>query len=366
MASVDSQATRSTLLSVDTTLSENINATQNYIPVASTTNFSTSVVAEIESTNEVVSFNTLTENLFLHSQDFKQTSYWSYNNSNIEATLYTAPDGTTTANGFTEDSSSVSHNIIRNSLTTVIGKKYTISIFAKWVGRRYIQISFGSGDTTPNLAFQNFDIETGVLGSSSGVTNSAITDVGNGWYRCSTVVESAVTTGFIPVFGLTSSTTSGRSPSYPGQGNAAGAQLYIWGAQFEEGDNLTGYLPTTTSLLQGLTNVTRGVNGTTAQAASSGDSIQQLPFATPVDIPVRLRGLSVSPDGTGAARLTLCDNNGDSILDIDTPDGKVYTMNMPEDGLVFPNGVFISNTDNVTAYTLFTEKFSGEGLTHGS
>ncbi len=41
-------------------------------------------------------------------------------------------------------------------------------------------------------------------------------------------------------------------------------------------------------------------------------------------------------------------------------------MNMPEDGLVFPNGVFISNTDNVTAYTLFTEKFSGEGLTHGS
>ena len=625
MGSVNTQSTRSTLTSVDTTLSENITATQNYIPVASTTNFSTSVVAEIESTNEVVSFSSITENLFLHSQDFKQTSYWSYNNSNIEATLYTAPDGTTTANGFTEDSSSVSHNIIRNSLTTVIGQKYTISIFAKWIGRRYIQISFGSGDTTPNLAFQNFDIETGVLGSSSGVTNSAITDVGNGWYRCSTVVESAVTTGFIPVLGLTSSTTSGRSPSYPGQGNGAGAQLYIWGAQFEEGDSLTGYLPTTTSSLQGLTTVTRGANGTTAQAASSGDSIQQLPFAfqqvlatvtstlsenidttqnyvpvastsgfvtgvnatiestnevisfttltenkakfseqlnngvyiksgisidtdvttapdgtstadrikrpastgtknmyqsgisvisgndytfsiylkkdnndffqlgffaaissgyvnfdlvngifsanagasgsmtavgndwylctmtatsgltgnsgfqilpidsytdarnasftnttsydtfawgfsvqesssflfylpttantlvglgnvtrgvngttaqaassgasisqTPslgsLDMPVKLKGVSTSSDGTGAGRLTLCDNNGDTLCDVDIPDNRVYTLEFGG-GIVFPNGIFISNTDNITSYTLYTDKFSGNGLT---
>ncbi len=348
MGSANTQATRSTLQSVDTTLSENITATQNYIPVVSTTNFSTSVVAEIESTNEVVSFGTITENLFLYSQDFRQTSYWQYNSSNIETTLYTAPDGTTTANGFTEDSSNVSHNIIRNSLTTVIGQKYTLSIFAKWVGKRYLQLSFGGGDSNPNLAFQNFDIETGVLGSSSGVTNSAITDVGNGWYRCSTVVESAVTTGFIPVIGLIPSTTSGRSAFYTGSGNGDGAQLYIWGAQFEEGDSLTGYLPTTTSSLQGLTNVTRGVNGTTAQAANSGDSIQQLPFATPVDIPIRLRGLSISPDGTGAARLTLCDNNGDSILDIDTPDGKVYTMNMPASG--GKNGYFV-NFDIVNGIT---------------
>ena len=56
----DVQASRSALQSVDTTLSADITATQNYIPVASTTNFSTSVVAEIESTNEVVSFDTIT------------------------------------------------------------------------------------------------------------------------------------------------------------------------------------------------------------------------------------------------------------------------------------------------------------------
>jgi hypothetical protein len=56
MSFFDSEATRSTLTSVSTTLSTNINASQNYIPVTSTSGFSTSVDAEIETTNEVVSF----------------------------------------------------------------------------------------------------------------------------------------------------------------------------------------------------------------------------------------------------------------------------------------------------------------------
>ena len=65
------QATRSALMSVDTTLAASIDATQDYIPVASTTNFSTSVVAEIETTNEVVSFDSITTNLATYSQEFE-------------------------------------------------------------------------------------------------------------------------------------------------------------------------------------------------------------------------------------------------------------------------------------------------------
>jgi len=80
-------------------------------------------------------------------------------------------------------------------------------------------------------------------------------------------------------------------------------------------------------------------------------------------MPVRLRAISVSPDGTGAARLTLCDNNGDTLCDVDIPNAKSYTLNMPEDGIIFPNGVFVSNTDNITAYTVYTEKYSGPSLT---
>jgi len=130
----------------------------------------------------------------------------------------------------------------------------------------------------------------------------------------------------------------------------------MWGAQAEaQSTALTGYLPTTSASLSGLTTVTRGVNGTTAASASSGDSIQQLPFAlTGLDIPIRLKGITVSSDGNGAGRLTLCDNQGDTLCDVDIPDDKLCELSFGG-GILFPNGIFISNSDNITAYTLYTD-----------
>ena len=359
MASVDSQATRSTLQSVDTTLSENINATQNYIPVASTTNFSTSVVAEIESTNEVVSFATISENQFTRSEEFDNAG-WTKINNTIVANSTTDPNGGNTADTMVENAGSGKKEFFQN-LSLVNGRQYTMSVFAKTNGR-FLQFQ-PAGSIAGSTNFANFNLTTGALGTVGGNTDSAtITDFGNGWFRCSITMTSTTTSSTGVSILLIENDTNGRGHAYTGNGTSG---IFVWGAQFEEASSPSIYLPTTSSGLVGLTTVTRGVNGTTAASASSGDSIQQLPFATPVDIPIRLRGLSISPDGTGAARLTLCDNNGDSILDIDTPDGKVYTMNMPEAGLVFPNGVFVSNTENVTAYTLYTEKYSGPGLTAG-
>ena len=79
---LDTQATRSTLMSVDSTLSANITAAQDYIPIASTTNFSTSVVAEIETTNEVVSFTDISANNFQYSEQ-ADNAYWSKANSTV-------------------------------------------------------------------------------------------------------------------------------------------------------------------------------------------------------------------------------------------------------------------------------------------
>ena len=76
------------------------------------------------------------------------------------------------------------------------------------------------------------------------------------------------------------------------------------------------YATTTTTPLYGLTDVTRGVNGTTATLATSGDAIQQLPYAlSEVDMPIRLKGISVSSDGTGAGRFNLCDKVGTTLCD---------------------------------------------------
>ena len=41
----------------------------------------------------------------------------------------------------------------------------------------------------------------------------------------------------------------------------------------------------------------------------------------------------------------------------------VVLKDFPEDGILFPKGIFCKTKTNVTAYTLFTDKYSGPGLT---
>jgi hypothetical protein len=357
MGSVNTQATRSTLTSVDTTLSENITATQNYIPVASTTNFSTSVVAEIESTNEVVSFTDISKNNYIRSEEFNLS--WTTSNMTVNANSTTDPDGNNTADALLENAGSGKKEIYQ--LTNLVsGTQYTMSVFAKTNGR-HLQLQ-PAGSIAGATNFANFNLTTGTLGTVGATAdNATIEDYGNGWFRCSITMTSTVTSLTAIGILLIENDTDARGYAYSGDGTSG---IFIWGAQIEEASSPSLYLPTTTSPLEGLTGLTRGVNGTTAASASSGDSIQQLPYALgSLDMPVRLRAISVSPDGTGAARLTLCDNNGDTLCDVDIPNAKSYTLNMPEDGIIFPNGVFVSNTDNITAYTVYTEKYSGIGLT---
>ena len=357
MGSVNTQATRSTLTSVDTTLSANITATQDFIPVASTTNFSTSVVAEIESTNEVVSFSTITIQK-LKNTDF--SSNWLLRRATKTTSAGTAPDGTNTAVKITPTAVSGTHRIDQNPAGLATSTQYTFSVFGKQDGYTGLSLTVGRGDNL-SVATAYFNLATGAVGTAATGVVSSMQNAGNGWYRC---IMTLTTPNPIAVDAILIGVGSDAS-TFSFTGNASDA-IQIWGPQLEISSSVTGFLvnETTSTTYPGLTTVTRGVNGTTAASASSGDSIQQLPYALDsVDMPVRLRAISVSPDGTGAARLTLCDNNGDTLCDVDIPDGKSYTLNLPEDGIIFPNGVFVSNTDNITAYTVYTEIYSGSNLT---
>ncbi len=360
MGSVNTQATRSTLQSVDTTLSEDITATQNYIPVASVTNFSTSVVAEIESTNEVVSFDTIT------IQKLKQTGFassWPLRRATKTLNAGTAPDGTNTAVSIVPNTSNDNHRIDQQTLGLLGSTEYTFSVYGKSNGYSGLSLTMAQNvNVGGGAAFSvYYDLDNGTFTKGANVTSASMQNVGNGWYRC--IMTDTLASTPSPDQILIGVGSDGSTFTFAGDGSKGN---FIWGPQLEISSSVTGFLPNETgsTTYPGLTTVTRGVNGTTAQAASSGDSIQQLPYALgSLDMPVRLRGISVSPDGTGAARLTLCDNNGDTLCDVDIPNAKSYTLNMPEDGIVFPNGVFVSNTDNITAYTVYTEKYSGPSLT---
>ena len=79
----------------------------------------------------------------------------------------------------------------------------------------------------------------------------------------------------------------------------------------------------------------------------------------------RLRGLILVSDAGGSAGgLTLQDNTDSTTLfQADVPTGDVFSMNIPEDGILFPKGIFCKTKTHVAGYTLLTDKYSGKTLT---
>ena len=81
--------------------------------------------------------------------------------------------------------------------------------------------------------------------------------------------------------------------------------------------------------------------------------------------PVRLRGIIIASDGTGAGSVTLktTSSAGATLFIADVPSGDVINFSFPEDGILFPKGIYTTTLTKVTAVTLLTDKYSGPGLT---
>ena len=104
--------------------------------------------------------------------------------------------------------------------------------------------------------------------------------------------------------------------------------------------------------------------------ASKGD-IQATRFTASTTVaivapPVRLRGIIVSnTDATNVGQVTLTTTSqaGDALFTADVPAGDVINFSFPEDGILFPKGIYCKTKTNVAAYTLLTDKYSGPSLT---
>ena len=81
--------------------------------------------------------------------------------------------------------------------------------------------------------------------------------------------------------------------------------------------------------------------------------------------PIRLRGIIIASSGGGAGtlELTTTSNAGTTLFLADVPTGDVINFNFPEDGILFPKGIFCKTKTHVAAYTLLTDKYSGPNLT---
>ena len=79
--------------------------------------------------------------------------------------------------------------------------------------------------------------------------------------------------------------------------------------------------------------------------------------------PVRLKGIILAGLATsGVVQLKTTSATGTTLFEADVPAGDITSLNIPEDGILFPQGIYVS-TFTVAKATLLTDKYSGPNLT---
>jgi len=176
-------------------------------------------------------------NLLTYSQDFTQSSAWSYNASILGPSII-APDGTNSAGKIVGTATTAFHYFGRVSNISASAVNNTFSFYAKKGEYTGVTVRMENASGTQNNS--GFDLTNGNIVVN--LHNCTSTSIGNGWYRFT-----LTTTGFSGSYSIyiyanpvaTSSQVATLGDGYSG--------IYIWGAQLEAGAFATSYIPTLAS-----------------------------------------------------------------------------------------------------------------------
>ena len=161
-------------------------------------------------------------------------SAWSGTNCSITTDSTTSPDGSINASKLTCSVDGGSASVWQFAIGAGLNGNYSNSIYLKADTLNYAQLNVGY--LTASFV-ANFDLVNGTVTHILG-TGATITDVGNGWFRCTMPFDTTQQGGFgvTPIDSMSSTRRSGAVGS-----------VFVYGAQLEAGSFPTSYIPTSGS-----------------------------------------------------------------------------------------------------------------------
>jgi len=222
-----------------------------------------------------------------YSEDFSD-AYWTKIELTVSANAATSPDGTTNSDKLIPSTANGRHSIVKTS-QAISGGYYTV--YAKADGYDWILLTSHS-TSAPSARGAYFNVANGTIGTEGSGIVANVTDMGNGWYKCS-INDGASPSSLYTVI----VTNADNTESFAGNGTDG---VLIWGAQNEQGSYPTSYIPTTT-----------GVAVTRTQDTAAKTGISSLIGQTEGTILLEIPQLIAQPLGTFGAILSVYTSSSD-------------------------------------------------------
>lgn len=172
-------------------------------------------------------------NQLSYGNNLANSAYWTTTAVTPTANAtYNPLDGRQTATKVLETSATSAHKLVQSNVNFFPNTNYQITAYIRPNGRNYAQISVYDGASTYS-AFYN--LSTGAVGTTSGVTGSTIGQQPNGFWLCQFTFTSSATANSSGTYTVSVS-TDGSTLSYAGDATKG---LYVWGAVVQQTGNVS-------------------------------------------------------------------------------------------------------------------------------